>query len=139
MKSSLQVVVVEDDPDDQYLISKALNRNANPVQLEFIANGMQAVEWLESEPSPICLSESLLMLDLNLPGMSGMEILERLRKQNRFNALTIVVLTTSRFEVEKRRATELGANGFYVKPDDMSELEKLMDYLVDEYGMKESG
>lgn len=109
-----EIVVVEDDPDDQYLLRKAMSDNNVSAHMTFLHDGQEALNFFtETTDTP-----SLLILDLNLPIITGMDVLKKLRSLNNLTALPIVVFTTSDFEVERANALEAGANAYIVKPRD---------------------
>jgi len=114
---SPDLLLVEDNPDDVELILRAFRRVhlANPVQVA--RDGAEALEILfgpeVASRSPL---PRVLFLDLKLPKVSGLEVLARVRQEERTRQLPIVVLTSSREEPDIRRAYELGANSYIVKP-----------------------
>src|SRR5687767_8704792 len=107
------ILLVEDDPNDAFLIQRAF-RHANDANLiQHTANGEEAVAYLTgqgkyhdraSHPLPI-----LILLDLKMPRMSGFEVLEWLRKQSEFSALPVIVLTASAQTRDIELAYKLGA------------------------------
>jgi two-component system, response regulator len=109
------VLLVEDNPDDVELTLRALQRARllNPVHV--VRDGAEAIEFLfggarrEGRPR-------VVLLDLKLPRVSGLEVLERIRKEESTRTLPVVVLTSSREEPDIRRAYELGVNSYIVKP-----------------------
>lgn len=114
------ILLVEDDPNDVLLIQRAFRRAnlVNPLQV--VQDGEAAVLYLGGQgsyadrdryPLPI-----LILLDLKLPRLSGLEVLEWLRQQPRLKRLPVVVLTSSRENVDVNRAYDLGANSYLVKP-----------------------
>ncbi|QQR74874.1 MAG: response regulator [Holophagales bacterium] len=114
---SPDLLLVEDNPDDVELILRAFRRVhlANPVQVA--RDGAEALEILfgpeVASRSPL---PRVLFLDLKLPKVSGLEVLARVRQEERTRQLPVVVLTSSREEPDIRRAYELGANSYIVKP-----------------------
>lgn len=114
---SPDLLLVEDNPDDVELILRAFRRVhlANPVQVA--RDGAEALEILfgpeVASRSPL---PRVLFLDLKLPKVSGLEVLARVRQEERTRPLPVVVLTSSREEPDIRRAYELGANSYIVKP-----------------------
>lgn len=119
----LRVLLVEDDPGDQELVRRALDEGTAPKQLHSVADGQEAVDFLfrqgkyrnpAASPRP-----DLVLLDLNMPRMGGMEVLARIRANPQLSEIPVVALTTSRRQEDFRRALELGANSYIVKPSDM--------------------
>lgn len=114
------ILLVEDDPDDIVLIQRALS-TANLVNpLRIVRDGDEAIAYLSGEgdfadraryPLP-----SLLLLDLKLPGKSGLEVLEWVRQSPVHKLLPVVILTSSAQSQDMNRAYALGVNSYLVKP-----------------------
>jgi CheY-like chemotaxis protein len=115
------VLMVEDDPNDQLLIRWAFSKAKLTNPLKLARDGDEAVAYLSGDgafsdrlayPKP-----SLVMLDLKLPRRSGLEVLEWLRSQAPpLGRTPVVVLTSSRENLDVDRAYDLGANSYLVKP-----------------------
>jgi CheY-like chemotaxis protein len=116
----LPILVVEDDPNDVVLLRRAFQKSKllNPVT--FLPDGQLARDYLAGDGAYADRSQHpipvLLLLDLKLPRMSGLELLSWLRDQPVLNRLLVVVLTSSRESSDLDRAYELGANSYLVKP-----------------------
>jgi len=112
--SDADVLLVEDNPDDVELTLRALKRArlVNPVRVA--RDGAEALELLLGDGAR--LKPRVVLLDLKLPRVNGLEVLERIRGAEATRKLPVVVLTSSREEPDIRRAYELGANSFVVKP-----------------------
>jgi CheY-like chemotaxis protein len=111
------ILLVEDNPMDVDLTKRALKRHRLATELVIARDGEEAVNmiagWKNGEPVP-----SLILLDLKLPRLSGLEVLERLKGNSSFASVPVVVLTTSRDDGDVTRAYKLGANSYIVKPVD---------------------
>lgn len=106
------VFIVDDDEDDRFLVQQVFNQQSPDSQLKALSNGAELLETLaESEPLP-----NLILLDLNMPVMSGLETLERVRQNPAYESVPIVILTTSDQAIDRQRASRLRANGFITKP-----------------------
>jgi CheY-like chemotaxis protein len=114
------ILLAEDDPDDVLLTNIALRkaRLANP--LHVVRDGEEAIMYLSGEgkfadrekyPLPI-----LLLLDLNMPKLNGFQVLEWLRKEPEFMHLPVAVMTSSDHDPYIKRAYELGADSYLMKP-----------------------
>jgi len=114
-RSPALVYIVEDDEIDQNLLKRGFSKQAwkDEVTLKFFPTG-------ESLLSEICIKRtcpSLIVFDINLPGMSGFETLSALRKANQLSPETkVIVLSGSRLESDQRRSRELGVDCFFQKP-----------------------
>lgn len=122
MKKTKNILLIEDNPDDQALTLRALRRNRidNPVVVA--RDGAEALDYLfcrgsfaEREASDL---PAVMLLDLKLPKIGGLEVLERLRLDQRTRLLPIVVLTSSREERDVKESYALGANSYIRKPVD---------------------
>lgn len=111
------VLLVEDNPDDVELSLRALKKAhlVNPIRIA--RDGAEALDLLFGEgESQTPWLPRVVLLDLKLPRLGGLQVLERIRADARTRALPVVILTSSREEPDVRRAYELGANSYIVKP-----------------------
>ena len=117
------ILLVEDNPMDVDLTLRVFSRRRITNPIEVARDGEEALSWIgrweAGEPTPI-----VILLDLNLPRVSGLEVLRVLKSNATTRAIPVVVLTTSSDENDVRTAYELGANSYIVKP---VEFEKFMD------------
>ena len=120
MANPMRIVVADDDADDRMLIEEALeeSRLSNPV--DFCVDGQDLLEYLNREGQWAELSKEglpgLILLDLNMPRMDGRTALERIKADDRFKRIPIVILTTSKSEEDIIRTYGLGVNSFITKP-----------------------
>lgn len=114
---SSSILLVEDNPMDVDLTKRALRRHQLASELVIARDGEEAINliprWEQGEIPP-----SLILLDLKLPRLSGLEVLERIKSHPSFASIPVVVLTTSRDDGDVKRAYQLGANSYIVKPVD---------------------
>lgn len=122
----LDILIAEDDPDDLFLLLRALRRVAPQLRTGATRDGIELCEQLEAL-APHALPH-LVLLDLNLPRRDGREVLARLLQQG--PAVPTVVLTTSVERADHERARALGAVDVLVKPDDFRALVELMGGVV---------
>jgi CheY-like chemotaxis protein len=117
MSKLLHILLVDDDDVDVMNVQRAFKKNniANPL---FIArDGLEALEMLRKEgPDGLPRERRLILLDLNMPRMNGMEFLRELRNDPELHSLTVIVLTTSDDERDKVEAYNLNVAGYIVKP-----------------------
>lgn len=122
MKNTKNILLVEDNSDDEVLTLRALRKNRidNPVVV--VRDGAEALDYLFGRGSYADCSKSelpaVIFLDLKLPKVGGLEVLERLRLDQRTRLLPVVVLTSSREEQDVKEAYSLGANSYIRKPVD---------------------
>lgn len=121
-KAESGLLVVEDDPDALFLLKRALLKVGLRTPLQVATDGEEAVSYLsgtghfsdrERHPLPC-----LILLDLKLPRKSGFEVLEWMRNQPRLRRIPVIIVTTSGEERDRRRALELGAREYHIKPID---------------------
>lgn len=113
------IILVEDDPGHARLIEKNLRRSNITNELVVLKDGQQAVDYLFGEGEyagrkhPPLL---LVLLDLNLPGLDGYQVLERMKEDERTRRIPVVILTTTDDAREVARCYELGCNVYITKP-----------------------
>lgn len=119
------ILLVEDNRQDEMLILRALRKVNIANRIDVVRDGQQALDYLfregefaEREGTDL---PSVVLLDIGLPRLSGLEVLERLRADQRTNLLPVVILTSSDEERDRLHSYENGANSFVRKPLDFSE------------------
>jgi two-component system response regulator len=120
------ILLVEDNPDDEKLTLRALKRNniVNPVTVAH--DGAEALDMLVGEKArPF----GLILLDLRLPKLHGLKILERLRADDKAKLTPVVVLTSSKEEADLIKSYSLGANSFIRKPVDFQKFAEAVGQL----------
>jgi two-component system, response regulator len=120
------ILLVEDNPDDVELTMMALTDEniANPV--EVARDGAEAIAYLEDEEKPLPL---VVLLDLKLPRVSGNEVLERIRANQRTHLLPVVVLTSSTEHSDLHSSYTNGANAYVRKPVDFDRFSEIVRQL----------
>lgn len=118
------VLVVEDNPDDVELTLRALRRMGLTNTVRVARDGVEALELLLGDGTSRPPLPRVVLLDLKLPRVGGLEVLARLREEERTRTLPVVVLTSSREEPDVKKAYALGVNSYVVKP---VEFEKFVD------------
>ena len=122
------IFLAEDDIDDQELLVEAFAHLDKTISVKAINNGKKALSFLEnlSPGNAPCL----IVLDYNLPELSGAEILERLNQSGRFENVTKVVWSTSNSPVYESVCIALGAKAYLVKPNDISGINRLAQLML---------
>ncbi len=125
MKPRHAILLVEDNPADIEITRRALCASAAPVELIVLRDGQEAIDYLRREgphaERPNWRRPDLILLDLNLPGLSGRDVLERLRAEEAYRFVPVVVLTTSRRPEEVRALYAAGATTYIEKPRDFQQ------------------
>lgn len=135
MKSSdqeLQILLVEDNPADAELTIDALRESGLVNNVHWVKDGAEALDVLfghGNSSAAECHRLRLILLDLRLPRVDGIEVLRAVRSDERTQRLPVVVLTSSREESDLVRAYDLGANSYLVKPVDSEEFIKAVREL----------
>ena len=114
--NSGRILLVEDNPDDVLFTMRAFERNNISNEVVVAVDGEQALEFLLPEDDAEALCPALVLLDVNLPKVDGLEVLRRIRSHSRTAGLPVVVLTTSNEERDIVESYRLGANSFVRKP-----------------------
>lgn len=128
MKSNSHLIfIVDDDPDDRQIILDAFLERSPLIDYVFIENAETLLETLYSGEADF---PALILLDLNMPGMLGLQALKEIRGNKQFSQIPVIVLTTSTLNQDRKTSYELGASCFLRKPDSFSELVELTDSIV---------
>src|SRR6266705_793377 len=127
-------VLAADDPNDASLLRRAFTRAGVTAPLHFVRHGREAIDYLLGVPPfdnrAVYPLPTLVLLDLNMPRLSGLEVLAWLRREPSLVSLPVVILTSS-WEVEDmRRANVLGATAYHVKPQDPDQLVSLVQFFA---------
>lgn len=129
------ILLVEDNPDHTELIIRVLNDHRIPNRIIHVADGEAALDYLRrrypytdpaTNPSP-----HIVLLDLQLPRLSGLEVLQAIKTDAMLSHLPVVVVTTSRMESDIRLAYQFHANSYLVKPVDFEQFSRMMNDLGD--------
>jgi CheY-like chemotaxis protein len=126
---TLNILLVEDDEVDVLNVKRALKKNDINHPLYIAGNGLEALEMLRGTGKALAAIPSyrrLILLDLNMPRMNGIEFLKTIRADPELKAIPVVVLTTSEEERDRVEANNLNVAGYLVKPVQFSEFVKLM-------------
>jgi hypothetical protein len=119
------IVLVEDNPQDEMLTLRALRKANLANHVQVVRDGQQALDYLfregEFADRPGTDQPAVILLDLNLPRVSGLDVLERLRADPRTRLVPIVILTSSDEERDRLGCYESGANSFVRKPLEFAE------------------
>lgn len=110
-----EILLVEDNAEDLELALRALRRNNLANRISVARDGAEALALLRKPGAQL---PKVVLLDLKLPKLSGIEVLEAIRADERTRVLPVVVLTSSRESPDVRRCYELGVNSYIVKPVD---------------------
>lgn len=126
ISSSVEILLIEDNPNDAELTMDALKNKKLANRVKIIEDGAQALEYIfgrgkYSEQKSI---PKLILLDLKLPKISGLEVLKELKNNNKTRKIPVVMLTSSKEDSDIKEAYKLGANSYIVKPVDFDQFTK---------------
>ncbi len=128
----IEILLVEDNAGDARLAAEALREAKVRNNLRRVADGDEALRFLRrlgehaSAPRP-----DLILLDLNLPGRDGRQVLEEIKADDQLRRIPVVVLTTSQAEEDILRAYNLNANCYITKPVDLDQFMKVVKTIED--------
>lgn len=119
------IFLIEDNPDDEALTLRALKKNNIGNQVIVARDGADALDFLfgrgSYESRDLSIMPQIVLLDLKLPKIDGLEVLRQLRANDRTKLLPVVILTSSKEEQDILRGYGLGANSYVRKPVDFNE------------------
>lgn len=128
-------MLVEDNPTDVFVIKEVLEGCGPDLDVHSVTNGQAALLYVqeldrdEKAPRP-----ALVLLDLNLPKVTGIEVLRALRSSSRCSGVPVIVVTSSSAEADRHAAQQLGAQGYFQKPSELAaymELAELVKRALD--------
>ncbi|MEM6524140.1 MAG: response regulator [Bacteroidota bacterium] len=126
MHEDKQILLIEDDKVDALAVKKALKDTDISNELIHISSGQEALECLKNQTAP---NIGLILLDLNMPMMNGIEFLEERNKEPAIASIPLVVLTTSRNETDVKSSYKLGISGYIVKPVNYNDFKTVIKKL----------
>jgi two-component system, response regulator len=121
IQTSVEILLIEDNPDDAGLAIRALKKNNLANNLLHLQDGEEAIDFLFNESNQM---PKLILLDLKMPKIDGIEVLRKLKSDERKKVIPIVVLTSSKEERDIVESYKLGVNAYIVKPVDFDQFVK---------------
>lgn len=116
----VEILLVEDNMDDAEMTIRALRKKNLSNRLTHLTDGEEALDFLfgrgKFKERDINLKPKLILLDLKMPKIDGMEVLEKVKSHSETKKIPVVVLTSSKEDPDLRKCYELGANSYIVKP-----------------------
>lgn len=129
-KKNIEILYVEDNPGDALLMSEIFKTSEFPIHLVVARDGSKALEMLrDSDRFADKKRPDLILLDLNLPGMTGQEVLEAIRGDEKIKDIPVLILSSSRENKDMVRAYQNHANFYIVKPVDFDHFSVIMTYI----------
>jgi CheY-like chemotaxis protein len=123
----VDILLVEDNPGDARLVMEALDAAQRPCRIRLITDGQEAMAFLRREGTHhLAPRPRLILLDLNLPGKDGREVLAEIKRDDTLKQIPVIVLTSSQAEEDIEGAYDLKASCYITKPPDLASLEKAL-------------
>lgn len=127
------ILLVEDNPDDVELTLRALKKNNILNEVVVARDGAEALDYLFGEGAyagrDMASMPAVILLDLKLPRIDGLEVLQRIRSEERTKLLPVVILTSSKEEKDRMSGYKLGANSYIRKPVDFNQFTEAVRQL----------
>lgn len=128
-----KILLAEDNPDDEALTLRALKKCGVANAVDVVHDGQQAIDYLEragefADRSPED-EPQLILLDLKMPKLDGLEVLQKIRANEATKRIPVVILTSSREESDKAAGYDLGVNSFVCKPINFNEFSEAISQL----------
>jgi two-component system response regulator len=124
----IEILIVEDNPEDAELTMRALTKQHLANKIFHLPDGSEALDFIfaegEYQGRNIYNIPKVILLDLKMPKVNGLEVLEKIKSDSRTKRIPVVILTSSAEDPDIKEAYELGANSYIVKPVDFSAFSK---------------
>lgn len=128
--AEFDIIIVEDDPNDAELITRALRKHNLANKLVLLKDGAEALDFLLEQGSPAERygdgNPKVILLDLKLPKVNGIEVLRKIKSDERTKKIPVVILTSSREDRDLKDAYDLGVNSYVTKPIKFDEFAKVV-------------
>lgn len=121
------ILLVEDDELDVISVQRSLKKLEHPFELHTAYNGKEALEMLTQNNADV--TPDVILLDLNMPKMNGIEFLKCLRKDSRLKDIKVFIMTTSSESSDRLSAEEMGISGYIIKPLNYNDNSKRTDSM----------
>ena len=129
----MMILVVEDNPDDEEMTLRSLNQAGLANDVHVVRDGVEALDFLFGRGTfvkrDLARMPAVVLLDLKLPKLDGVDVLTAMRKDDRTRSIPVVVLTSSSEEEDMMRSYQSGANSYVRKPVVFAEFAKVVSHL----------
>ncbi len=127
MAEHIEILMVEDDPDDADLTQELLEEAKVFVNINVIEDGVKAMSYLRRKGAyQQAVRPDLILLDLNLPRKDGREVLQEIKEDSELKSIPIIILTTSDADKDRLKSYDLGANSFVTKPIGLTQFAQIV-------------
>ncbi|WP_276374549.1 response regulator [Chryseolinea sp. H1M3-3] len=132
-EKEVEILIVEDNPDDAELAIRALKKSHLANNVIHLIDGAEAIDFLlglgKYEGRDINNIPKVILLDLKMPKVNGLEVLMRIKSESHTKSIPVVILTSSAEDPDIKRSYELGANSYIVKPVEFNNFAKIISDL----------
>jgi CheY-like chemotaxis protein len=133
------ILIAEDNPDDVFLLKRALRRNGAESNVYIVEDGQEAIDYLRREPPfddrfkyPF---PSVIYTDLKMPRVSGLEVIRWLKEHPDCGVIPVIVFSASQQDEDIKQAYQLGANAYLVKPTTLDQLTEMIRVTMEFWKM----
>lgn len=124
--SSRNVLLVEDNQDDAELITRSLEKSRIAIKVDWVRSGEKALDYIDDQENGL---PALILLDFQLPGINGDEVLKGIRDRDKSRNVPVVLLTSSDEDEDIKKIYDLGANSYIVKPVNFEKFASAVEQL----------
>jgi len=130
------ILLVEDNPTDVFVIKKVLAGSGVNLSVHVATDGQQALDYmLERLQDPSLKCPALVLLDLNIPKVGGLDVLREFRASTHFSRTPVIIVTSSGASADRKAAQTLGADAYFRKPTSLAAFEELGELIKRALGM----
>lgn len=129
----IRLLLADDDTDDVELFCEAVLEVEPDVMFDAKYDGVGVIEKLKDANYPV---PDIIVLDINMPNINGWTALKRIRQDERYSRVPVFIYSTSSMERDKQIASNLGANGFFTKPEKFAAVKELIKIMLHSCGLK---
>jgi CheY-like chemotaxis protein len=126
------IIVADDDDDDQFIIKEAISEfHEKNIMVTSVYDGLQLLDYVQRKGSVAVNYQKpdLILLDINMPLLTGLEALQVLKSNMTLRDIPVCMISTTRTEEQQKKCIELGATGFYTKPNRIGAYRSILDEL----------
>ena len=128
MSQPKKILYADDDPDDKAWVIEACKAINLFLSIDFVENGRQVLQYLQQRPNTEL--PALIVLDLNMPELDGRQTLQKIKTDNHYKNIPVLIVTTSSNKVDMEICKRLGAELYLVKPDTHKEWQHIVQHFV---------
>jgi CheY-like chemotaxis protein len=120
-ENKLNVLMIDDDPDDNFLFQEAVSQTKLPINVSFACDNKSVFNYINAN------SPDVILLDINMPAKDGMEYLKELKSTDQYKHIPVIMFSTSKHMMED--CFNCGASKYFVKPNSFEDMRKLVEKI----------